>query len=60
MICYINFLHLDSNIPTAQVYISQHICYAWACSLYSDFLQGIKLLSPGFLKIRLTFKKNYI
>ena len=34
----INFPHLDSNKPTALTYrISQHMCYAQPCSLYSDF-----------------------
>ena len=43
------FQHIDSNIPMAhvhRVYISQYICYACACSLYSDFLQSTKLLNP--------------
>jgi hypothetical protein len=47
-LCHYKFPHLDSNISSAAaygVYISQLICHAWACSVYSDFFQRHRILS---------------
>ena len=57
------FWHLDNNIPTAPaygVYIWQLVRYTWACGLYSDILQGHRLLGKYYKLLNQGFLKNSV